>query len=419
VVNPSSWPRTDVVVVPRELSRAGDRVVGPDGYAVPSQRLADGALAVLVRDVPPFGSRRFRVRAGPPVRGGYARSDGWTVENALLRVVVDSATGAVRSLVWRLRDTELVDATARRGLAAYLYVAGRDSSSAAGPARVRVRVGARGPLVASLVVEADAPGARSVTREFRVMAGLGRLDVVATVDKAAVRAKEGVHFAFPFAVPGGQLRFDVASSIVRPDSDQLRGSARNFVEVQSWVDVSNDSVGVTWTTADAPLVEIGGINAESPWMRALAPTQTFYSYVMNNYWHTNYKADQEGPATFRYALRPHGAFRAADAARVGAEAREPLLVVAAEGPGSAGHTLLQVSPREVLVTALRPGPDGRSWLVELYNPSREAQRARLVWRPGLRVSLWWSDSSGKRGAAVRGSIPLPPAGTCVIRAQRR
>lgn len=42
-------------------------------------------------------------------------------------------------------------------------------------------------------------------------------------------------------------------------------------------------------------------------MRSLPRTQTFFSYVMNNYWHTNYKADQDGPVTFRYALRPHGA----------------------------------------------------------------------------------------------------------------
>ena len=419
VVNASSWPRTDVVVVPAELSGAGDRVVSPDGFAVPSQRLAGGALAVLVRDVPPFGSRRYRVRPGRPAPGVNARAGRWSVENALLRLEVDSTSGAIRSLLWKLRDTELVDAAARRGLAAYLYVAGRDSSAAAGPARVRARVGERGPLVASLVVEADAPGARALTREFRVMGGLDRLEAIATVDKTAVRTKEGVHLAFPFAVGGGQLRFDVASGIVRPDSDQLRGSARNFVEVQSWVDVSSDSMGVTWATPDAPLVEIGGINAESPWMRALAPSGTFYSYVMNNYWHTNYKAEQEGPVTFRYAIRPHGPFHAADAARFGAEAREPLIVVPAAGPVPSGQPLLQVAPAEVLVTALRPGPDGRSWLVALYNPGPEEQRVTLGWRPGLRVSLSWSDSSGRAGGAVRGPILLPPAGTAVLRAEPR
>jgi hypothetical protein len=419
VFNTSSWPRTGLVVVPAALSGAGDRVIGSDSHAVPSQRLTSGELAVLVRDVPALGARRFRVRAGAPARGGAAGAHGMVVENALIRAVVDSATGAIASLVWRLRDAELVDTSARRGLDAYLYMAGRDSSRAAGPTQVSVRVGEPGPLVASLLVEAEAPGARRVTREVRVVAGLGGVQLATTIDKAPVRAQEGVHLAFPFRVPGGQLRFDVASAIVRPDSDQLTGAARNFVEAQSWMDVSNDSLGVTWTTPDVPLIEIGGINAESPWMRSLPRTQTFYAYVMNNYWHTNYKAYQEGPVTFRNWIRPHGVFRADDAARDGAEAREPLLVAAAAGPWPPSQPLVTVAPSAVLVTALRRGADGRSWLVQLYNPTAESQRVELRWRGGMRVALFRSDSDGRRGRAVPGTFPLAAYGTAILAAARR
>jgi alpha-mannosidase len=126
-------------------------------------------------------------------------------------------------------------------------------------------------------------------------------------------------------VPEGLVRFDVASAVVRADSDQLEGTARNVIPVQSWVDVSNGERGVTVATPDAPLVEIGGLFAEQPWLRSLPRSQTLFSYVMNNYWHTNFKADQEGPVTFRYAIRPHGPWRAEDA-RLGEEVRRPLLV---------------------------------------------------------------------------------------------
>ena len=54
---------------------------------------------------------------------------------------------------------------------------------------------------------------------------------------------------------------------------------------------------------------------------------------MNNHWDTNYKADQEGPATFRYAIWSHGAFRAEDTARFGVDCSQPLLVRPASGPG--------------------------------------------------------------------------------------
>ena len=420
VINTTSWPRTDLVVVPLELSRAGDRVVGADGRPVPSQRLATGELAVLVKALPPLSGRRYRIRPGRPsgVGGGAgAGASGFALETGRLAVRVDSATGAIASVRLKPRGTELVDATRRPGLAAYLYVAGRDSSRAAGPTRVTVRVGERGPLVASLRIEAEAPGARAVTREVRLVSGLDRVDVSAVIDKLPVRSAEGVHLAFPFAVPSGQIRFDVASGVVRPDSDQLTGAARNFVEAQSWVDVSNDSVGVTVTTADAPLVEIGGINAESPWMRSLPSTQTFYAYVMNNYWHTNYKADQDGPVPFRFGIRPHGAFRAADAAREGVEAREPLLVVAAAG--TAPTPLVTVTPAVVVVAALRPGADGRSWLVQLYNPTAAPQRVQLRWRRGMRVALSHSDSDGRPGAPIVGNLPLPPYGTAIVRAEQQ
>ena len=419
VYNTTSWPRTDLVLVPAALSAGGDRVLDPAGRPVASQRLATGELAVLVRALPPFAARRFRVRPGRPVPGGDARASGDAVENGRLAVRVDPATGAISSLRVKPRGAELVDRTRRPGLAAYLYVAGRDSAAAAGPSRVAVRVGERGPLVASLEVEAQAPGARSVMREVRLVSGLDRVDVTAVIDKLPVRTPEGVHLAFPLAVPSGRIRFDVASGIVRPDSDQLAGAAKNFVEAESWVDVSNDSAGLTVTTPDAPLVEIGGINAESPWMRSVPSTQTFYAYLMNNYWHTNYKADQDGPVTFRFGIAPHGAFRGDDAVRRGTEAREPLLVAAAAGGVPPAAPLVAVTPAAVVVTALKRGTDGRSWLLQLYNPTAAPQRVALRWRPGLRVTLFASASDGRPRAPIPGALALPPYGTAIVAAVRR
>jgi hypothetical protein len=332
VVNTADHPRTDLVLVPAALSSVGDRVTDARGREVPSQRLSTGELAVLVRDVPARGVARYRLRAGAAAGGGAARAAGLRLESTALVVTVDSISGAIASIVVRPAGRELVDRTHRRGVAEYLYVPGRDTTAARGVSNTRVRVGEPGPLVAELVITSDAPGARSLERRVRVVDGLDRVDFAVTVDKLAVREKEGVHLAVPLHLPGGQFRFDVADGVVRPDVDQLAGSSRNTVNVQSWVDLSADGVGVTWATPDAPLLEIGGLLAEQlPWLRRLPATQTFFSYVMNNYWHTNYRADQEGPVAFRYALRPHAGFDAREADRFGMGVRRPLLVTEARG----------------------------------------------------------------------------------------
>ena len=59
IFNTNSWPRTDVVLIPKNLSGPGDLVKDERGKPVPSQRLSTGELAVFVGDVPPFGAKRY------------------------------------------------------------------------------------------------------------------------------------------------------------------------------------------------------------------------------------------------------------------------------------------------------------------------------------------------------------------------
>ncbi len=74
VFNTSSWPRTDLVVVGKEWSAAGDVVADSDGRAVPSQRLSTGQLAFLAQDVPPLAGRRYTVGPGKAAATGRATS---------------------------------------------------------------------------------------------------------------------------------------------------------------------------------------------------------------------------------------------------------------------------------------------------------------------------------------------------------
>ncbi len=398
VYNTNSWVRTDVVFLSPSESAAGDRVTGPDGKLMRSQRLSTGELAVLVEKIPPFSSERLVVSSGKAGAGEGAKAEGNRIENDFISLKVDPQTGALASLKWKKSGVELADA-ASGGLDRYLYVPGSDAKKAQGLSNVRLRVKERGDLVVSLIVEGDAPGAKQYSSEIRLVDGIDRVDVVTNIDKLAVRSKEGVHLAFPFAVPDGQLRYDVADGVVRPDADQLAGACKNFFSVQSWVDISNRNYGVTWATVNAPLVEIGEITAEQPWIKTIKTSSTIYSYVMNNYWHTNYKADQEGPVTFSYSIRPHASFAAAEAAKFGMERRQPLLLEADETSKPIAP-LVELSSEQVLVSSIRPLASG-VWLAHFYNPTASTQKAGLRWKGGEAVVIHRSDAGGQAGDAVR------------------
>ena len=427
VFNTSSWARTGLITLSAECSKAGDLVKGPDGQAVASQRLSDGSLAFRAADVPPFGAKRYTIEAAAAAKGGMAKVTDATVGNGLVTVTLDETTGAIAKLTAQGIAGNLVDANAEVGLNDYFYVAGREADDPKRNGPVTIRVKEAGPLVASLIVESDAPGCRKLTREILVVDGADHVQIVNVVDKEDVREAEGVHFGFAFDVPEGVMRMDIPWAVIRPEVDQIAGACKNYFTVQRWVDLSNEQFGVTWATVDAPMVELGQItmdvlpdkNKPEYWIESLKPTGTLYSYVMNNYWETNYKASQDGPTTFRYAIRPHAkTYDPIAAARFGIEQSQPLVTMpATEKTPKVVASLLEVSPADVIVTALKPSDDGKAWIVRLFGAGGKDVEAELVWRDPQPKRITISGPSEAPCKAASGKIEVPAWGIVTVRAE--
>src|ERR1700733_298535 len=98
VYNTNSWPRTDVVFLAPEESSAGDRVIGPSGKLLRSQRLSTGELAVLVDNIPPFSSDELVVTPGNAGRGDSAKVTGNALDNDFLSLSINPQTGEIPSL---------------------------------------------------------------------------------------------------------------------------------------------------------------------------------------------------------------------------------------------------------------------------------------------------------------------------------
>jgi alpha-mannosidase len=168
-------------------------------------------------------------------------------------------------------------------------------------------------------------------------------------------------------------------------------------------------------------MELGGLTANLPrsqpdpnaYLKSIKPSAKIYSWVMNNHWHTNYRADQEGPVWFHFAMWPHGAYDPVAATRFGVESTEPLIVGPASGAAPAPG-MLRIEPSTVLASAFKPSDDGQALILRLYNPTAQAQTARLNWsRPVSHV--WLSSAEEEQGTAAPADLAVPGLGTVTLR----
>lgn len=459
VFNATSWPRTEIVYLAKELSGAGDHVKDSRGNSLPSQRLSTGELAFLAREIPAFGSARFHLsaeKAHAPAQAVAVHES--MLDNGILRARIDPATGNLVELVLHGKSGNLIDTSKDEAANQYLYVTGKDfkeiwengePTNLNGPdigkieksGAATISIEENGPLVAVLRIETPAPGCNSLVRRVRLAAGADWLELSNTVDKkrapenpdpvsvkeeiawSQYGGKESVNFAFPLAVPGGSMHMDIPLAEMRPELDQLPGACKNWLPVGRWIDVSGEKLGVTWVTLDAPLVEIGEISATLAgsnakpelWRQKIAPAQNFYSWGMNNLWETNYRAYQEGVVEFRYALRAHGGYDPAEASRFSVGLSQPLIASRASSEQPA-HPLLRIEPGDVLAIALKPSDDGKATILRLFGASGEDRRARLHWRDSRR-HMWLSDLSEEPREKIEGEIPVAGWDVVTVRAE--
>lgn len=414
---PPATPSSKAITVYNTLSWArGGLVTLPDGIAAlkgtPTQRLSSGETVFLATDVPPLGSKVYQTRSSDPSNRTDLVVTPTTLDNGIVKVTLDPATGDIASLI--SGGSEFVNGA----LNTYRYLRGADpAEKATGPTQVKISIKEIGPVLASLRVESQAEGCKTLVREVRVLAGRPQVEIINVVDKIATRQKEGVHFGFAFQVPEGSIRMDIPWGVMDPMTDQLPGSNKNWLAFQRWIDISNATHGVTWTAIEAPLVQVGGITAtilggaNDPkfWRKTIEPTQTLWSWALNNHWHTNFPLEQGGKIPFRYAVLPHGAFDPAAANRFGMEQNRPLLAVAADKPAPLARVAID-NPR-VFLSTLKPAEHiSGAHVIRLRSLSDKPEAVNLTFPAGAPKEILSCAADEVPGAPATATFTLPPYG---------
>jgi len=376
--NTHSWPVTDIVMldVPKDFGNAF--VTDINNNRLKSQALSNGKLAVLVRDVPPFGAKKIFIKNEESLR----RDPDPTRTKPETTLFLSHESGDIVALRNPGFPGSLADISMGYGLNAYIYVEGRDPANKRLARNPRISYPEKGELFYTIRIESDAPGTDGLIREITLINGLDRIDFKNTIYKTEVYEPEGVHFAFPFNIPEGEVRINLAWDYYQPEEDQLPGANQNFYTMKRWVDVSSETQGVCLVSSDAPILELGDISMDvlSYGLKDMQkPTQKVFSYVMNNYWETNYLAAQPGKVEFRYSLYLHDGFDAVANERRALECTQPLIVVPSSGKKSIPKSLFILDNKNVIITALIPGDDKQHFLIRIYNPTGNEETVFFVW----------------------------------------
>ncbi len=414
VFNPAGHTRTDVAEAELNLRQhLVDKVTGkPVPVEVASERDGWRKVRFLAEKVPALGYRAYSIRPdAPPAQTAPASRSSWELDGVFYQVVVDPRSGAVTRLFDKELQRDLAAKDAGYGLNELLYVRGgarsrieRDMANLppaqlemTGQTGAELVENARTPLGQRLRIRARAASFPEIETEIHLYDRLKRVDFVNRVRKQETRDKEAVYFAFPFALESPTLFYELQSAWARPNADQLPGACRDWFTTQNGVVARDRGAVVVWTTPDAPLITLADIN-RGHWLKHLDVRRAHvFSYAMNNYWFTNYRAAQGGEFTFRYAVTSGRELGEAHWSRFSADRRSPLVAYAHDHSATTRvqparkalpegeASFVEVDSDHAEVTALKRAEDGRGLILRLRETAGQAGVARLR-SPALRLS---------------------------------
>jgi alpha-mannosidase len=410
VFNPESWTRSDLFDF--ELEQDEILVDPVSGQAVPcvaikSQNGYQDARC-WAADIPAMGYKFYAIAKGTVPHGETLSTDraAPTIENKYYKLQLDPQTGAVSHLLDKATAVDLANASSDYHLNEYIYVSGGDPGDfIPGNAKDNriLNADVTLPLPKLEINRAtiiDAPQAQHFAWGTVITVrskALNTPEIVSTitlldtqkqvlfrneVSKTATLKKEGIYFAFPFALKQPQMKYQGATAWVDPMTDMLPGANRQWFTTQGGVFAKGAGNAVAWTAVDAPLITLEDIN-RGLWPESIEiRTGTLFSYVMNNYWYTDTPAQQGGRFTFRYALTSGPDVSEAQAAALTSEQRSPLFAIRHYNMGwqptlpDKGTGFLSASPAGVNVLTVRPMKDD-TYLVRVQNTTSSDVSANL------------------------------------------
>jgi alpha-mannosidase len=418
-----------------DLNRSDEIVDKSNGQIVPMEVLDEEKdlyhVRFIAQDIPAVGYKVFQLRPAKKTPVPSETTNTTTLESPYYRVTLDPATGAVRSIYDKQLERELVNQQSPYRFGQYLYVTGGDKTPNSilldgiqypkkpkleiHPAQdgsvVSITRAPTGWVARMKSQDMNTPG---IVTEIRLFDKEKKIEITEDVNKKKVYSKEAVYFAFPFAMNQPQFQYEIQNGVVNPAKNMYAGAGQEWFSVQHWISVEQNGISGTVMPLDASLVTLGDIN------RGAWPAQfgqrpgTIFSYVMNNYWWTNFAAGQGGHFRFRYIVTSAPSTDATELSRMGWEEMTPLEAdqVTTWDRSSAPppplnekqDSFLNVQDPKLLLETWKPAENGKGTILRFLDLGGIARTVTV------QTSLLHLSEAWQTDAVERDGKPLPLLG---------
>jgi alpha-mannosidase len=411
VFNSLNWARRGIVET--DLPEGSTLVDPSTGAEIPIEILWKGKgislpgfgpgnvrVRFMTTGVPAVGYKLYTIKpiAKEPVASAEIRGN--VIENQFYRITLDPSSGSIASVFDKQLGRELVDSASPYKFGQYLYVTGGDSypknslyrfGAGLKPPALTVHGATSGALLSAkktaigivATMSSSAQNTPSIQTEILMPDSEKAILITYHLRKERVLTRESAYVAFPFSVDNPEFTYGSQTGWVNPAKDELAGGSHEWYLPTTWASVYNPQLTAAIVPLDAPLVAFGDI-VRGNWPAEFKPASSaIFSWLMNNYWGTNFPAWQGGDFTFRYAITSDSRFNPQSLTRFGLEALTPLEhdgLAASEDASSLPDreaSLLEVTNPGVTLLTWKRAEDGDGTILRLQETMGQASEARI------------------------------------------
>lgn len=364
--------------------------------------------ALWVDKAPALGSKYYTIQVTnqKPAMQQTNKQVVETIENAWYRIRLDASKGVVTEWFDKELNKNLISAGAKWQMGELIYE--RDDVRGAldrfkpgnferfSPTGIRYVGFQEGAVWDSYTFTGTSPagmGDDNFTFEIRLFKTTKQVNFVYRLKKKQVTEPEALYVAFPFELNAGKIYFDVPGGTIEAGVEQIPGSTNDWNTVQNFVSVRNASEQIVLGSREIPLMQFGNINLGRFKAGATPETNHVFTWPMNNYWVTNFNADQHGEFEWSYYLTSAANSTIEHATRFAWGNRMPLLNrvipsgVSNNQPVLSG-SILSLQPNHVLLVNMTPMDGEEALLLQLRETAGKDAKLDITsaYHPNIRLT---------------------------------